>query len=142
MLILVTGDRFWTAGDGGGKTIAEVLERVDKLAKQRPYWGAITLVHGDARGVDRLAGVTGDGLGWTVKCEPAKWDVYHKAAGAIRNRVMLDMRPDLVLAFHDNIDQSRGTRDCMNEALKRGIPVRLFNRRGEITLSRGDVHGG
>ena len=36
---------------------------------------------------------------------------------------MLDQKPDLVLAFHDDLGKSRGTADTVGEAKRRGIPV-------------------
>ena len=38
----------------------------------------------------------------------------------VRNKKMLDMNPDLVIAFHDDIENSKGTKDCIKEAEKRG----------------------
>jgi hypothetical protein len=39
---------------------------------------------------------------------------------------MLDMSPDLVLAFHNNIKESKGTKDCVSEAARRGILVEII----------------
>lgn len=57
------------------------------------------LIHGDARGADKLA------HGWAithgiqpVRC-PALWDIHGPKAGAIRNRAMLELSPDLVIGF-------------------------------------------
>jgi len=40
---------------------------------------------------------------------------------------MLDEKPDLVIAFHPNLAESKGTKDCVNEAKRRGIPVEVHN---------------
>ena len=57
---------------------------------------------------------------------PADWNKYHKAAGPIRNQQMLtEGKPTLVLAFHDNITASKGTRDMVKRSLKGGLPVYL-----------------
>jgi hypothetical protein len=45
---------------------------------------------------------------------PADWANHGKAAGPIRNRKMLDLKPDLVLAFHADLTNSKGTKDCSN----------------------------
>lgn len=45
---------------------------------------------------------------------------------------MLDEKPDLVVAFHDALHRSRGTKDCVEEAQRRGIPVRVFTTTGEV----------
>ena len=57
---------------------------------------------------------------------PADWNQYGRAAGPIRNSLMADMGPDIVLAFHRNILASSGTRDMIGIARGRDIPVRLF----------------
>jgi len=55
---------------------------------------------------------------------PAHWDEYGRAAGPIRNRQMLDKGwADAVVAFHLNLDESKGTADMVREARKRGLPV-------------------
>lgn len=53
---------------------------------------------------------------------PADWTTYGKAAGPIRNRQMLDLNPDIVIAFHNDITSSKGTKDTVTEAKRRGIP--------------------
>lgn len=57
-------------------------------------------------------------LGW----EPY-WDLYRKRAGFLRNCAMLDLEPDLVIAFTTG---SPGTQLTINEARKRGISVEVF----------------
>jgi hypothetical protein len=57
---------------------------------------------------------------------PADWDRYNKAAGPIRNSLMLKLHPDidLVLAYHDDLeDGSRGTKDMCEKAEKAEIEV-------------------
>lgn len=53
----------------------------------------------------------------------ADWKKHKKAAGPIRNRQMLDEKPDLVIAYWDG--ESPGTKDTVTEARKRGIPVEV-----------------
>lgn len=62
---------------------------------------------------------------------PADWQKYNKAAGPVRNGEMLKLHPDinLVLAFHDDIDSSRGTADMVARAQKADIEVWLTSRR-------------
>src|SRR5690606_26793755 len=57
------------------------------------------LIHGDARGADRLGGEWAKVRGvQEVKC-PANWDAHGKSAGYRRNSAMLLLKPDLVVAF-------------------------------------------
>lgn len=80
----------------------------------------VALIHGNAAGADTRAGEIGYWLGFDVQPYQADWAKHGKAAGPIRNRQMLDTNPDLVIAFAGGV----GTKDCVNEAKRRGIPVR------------------
>jgi hypothetical protein len=82
-----------------------------------------TIMHGDARGIDRTAGELADALGFFVEVYPADWERHGRRAGVVRNLEMLAKRPDLVLAFWDG--SSRGTKHTIDEARKRGIPVEV-----------------
>lgn len=55
---------------------------------------------------------------------PANWNLHHKAAGPIRNQQMLDEgKPNLVVAFHNDINNSKGTQHMVKIAKKAGIPT-------------------
>jgi hypothetical protein len=67
-------------------------------------------------------------LGFTTVTYPANWFKFGKAAGPKRNQEMLNKeRPDFVLAFHNDIGNSRGTKDMVNRAHKARIPVHLHS---------------
>jgi hypothetical protein len=77
------------------------------------YDDSTILVHGAATGVDTIAKDYGISRGWEVRDYPAKWSLYGKAAGPIRNRQMLyTEKPDLVIAFPGG----KGTRDMTEVA--------------------------
>lgn len=84
------------------------------------------LINGGAPGADSIA------REWAVDRRVdhltlyAKWDLYSKGAGPIRNRRMARKKPKLVLAFHPNLAESRGTRDMIGVAEKLGIKVKRF----------------
>lgn len=79
-------------------------------------------MHGGATGADRIAGDIGAQIGASVYVIPATWERYGRAAGPIRNRQMLDqLRPDLVLAFHDALHHSKGTADMIRAAAHAGV---------------------
>ena len=80
--------------------------------------GAV-IVHGDARGADRLSGRVARDIGLEVEAHPADWRAHGRAAGPIRNREMADTDIDIVLAFPGG----RGTADMVAVARSRGIPV-------------------
>lgn len=121
MRILITGDREYNRKS----VMRRALEQYDPATD--------VILHGGARGADSLGGIVAKELGFTV--EPpymADWQRYGRAAGVIRNREMLDTCPDLVIAFHDDLDNSKGTKDCITEARKRGIKVILHTYVGEL----------
>ena len=118
MRILVCGDRNWTNID--------LIRKVLTLYEGIP--GQDTLIHGNCSGADKLAGLIGSNMGFRVRKYSAQWNRYGKAAGPIRNQRMLDEgKPDIVIGFHDNIEQSKGTKDMLNRARKAGIPVELYD---------------
>lgn len=84
-----------------------------------------TVIHGDARGVDRWAGYCAAAVGCDVVPVPADWKAHGKAAGPIRNQRMLDEEhPDEVFAVVDRpLPESRGTYDMVQRALAAGLPV-------------------
>ncbi len=113
MRILITGDRNWTDKD----KIRAMLSSVPDVEE---------VIEGEARGADTLGKEVAQELEIPVESYPADWSKYHKAAGHIRNQQMLDEgKPNLVLAFHSHIEQSRGTADMIRRAKKAGIEVRL-----------------
>lgn len=128
MIILITGDRNWEDED----TIREALD----LGGGPKDNDVTQLAHGNARGADKLAGKVAAELGYEVFSFPANWAKYGRAAGPIRNREMLDLNPDVVYAFHNDLASSKGTKDCVKEALKRGLFVYLFD--GDDIISDQD----
>jgi hypothetical protein len=114
--ILVTGDRAWD----------DIPRVVEVLKGYRP--GTI-LVHGACRGADVICAAVAEALGFIVRPYPADWGKYKRAAGPVRNQQMLteEHRPDepidVCLAFHNHIEDSKGTADMISRANKAGIPV-------------------
>ena len=83
-----------------------------------------TIIHGDARGADRLAGRYGEENNIPVLRFPALWDKYGKRAGPIRNSQMLrEGNPDYVVAFL--YPNSRGTRDMIKKSKDKGLEVEI-----------------
>jgi hypothetical protein len=59
---------------------------------------------------------------------PAQWAKFGKAAGPIRNQQMLDEgQPDVVYAFHQNLANSKGTKDMVLRARKAGLDVGIVD---------------
>jgi methylmalonyl-CoA mutase cobalamin-binding subunit len=110
--VLVCGDRRWTD--------AAAVER--ELKKFPP---GTVVIHGGARGADTIAAQTAARLGFEVIAFPARWELYGRAAGPIRNSEMLAQDPDLVIAFHADLAASRGTKDVVSKARRAGVRVIL-----------------
>lgn len=86
------------------------------------------VIDGDARGADKIAGKWSHerDLRWAF---PANWKKYGRSAGPIRNRAMLKHgRPDMVLAFHDHLEESVGTKDMVTIAKEVRVPVYVIAR--------------
>lgn len=84
------------------------------------------LVHGDADGLDLLAeqwakrnGIAVD----AVPCTDEMWKHYGLSAGNIRNRMMLDKHPDAFVVAGFPGPMSKGTWNCMKDAVKKGMTV-------------------
>lgn len=112
MKVLICGSRDWT-------DVHPILRELRELPSD------VTVIHGDARGADRLAGSVADGIGLKVISVPAEWNRYGRGAGPVRNQKMLDMGPDLVVAFP--VRGSRGTMDMIRRALRKGVKVRVYD---------------
>lgn len=93
------------------------------------------VIEGECRGADRLSKIAAQSIGFNILSFPADWTKYGKAAGPIRNQQMLDEgKPTLGLCFHDNLQESRGSKDMLIRLLKAGIPVRHISHSGSITI--------
>lgn len=115
MKILVCGDRNWT-------DYALVLQHLLGIGA-----GPHTVIDGGARGADSCGNRAAMSLDWPFMRFPALWEKFGKAAGSIRNQQMLDEgKPDMVLAFHDDIEHSKGTKDMVARAEKAGVLVRVI----------------
>ena len=129
MRILVCGDRKWDNHELIQDKFREVAGKEEELI----------IIHGCCSGADEQS----EAVLWHVRrvCKicvdstcrfdvvrfPADWDKYGKAAGPIRNQQMIDEgKPDIVLAFHNNIAKSKGTMDMIKRANAAGIEVRIY----------------
>lgn len=116
MRILVCGDRNWSDFN--------IIKR--ELSK---YPNGTIIIEGDCRGADNIGEYIAKQLGFEVIKFPANWEKYGKSAGPIRNRQMLiEGKPDLILAFHSNIQNSRGTKNMIETANKSGIKIILIDK--------------
>lgn len=120
--ILICGDRNWT----DESSILNVLNRLITAFGKR-----IMIIEGECPygGADLYAKEGAIKLGLKHKGYAADWDKYGRKAGPIRNQKMIDKEsPAMVIAFHSNIEKSKGTKDMVNRATKTGIPCYLFKK--------------
>lgn len=117
--ILMCGDRNWT-----DETF--ILDSLMSYLIERPIGEVTLVIHGNARGADQISGRCASTMGLAVVAFPANWNQYGRAAGPIRNRQMLEQHPNIVLAFHDNIEESKGTKDMVSQARLAGVETRVL----------------
>jgi len=110
--ILVTGSRTWTDN---------AVIRAALTPLRAP---GVVLVHGHARGADRIAASIWRSWGLPTEAHPADWDTHGRAAGLLRNRHMVTLGADICLAFIR--DQSPGATHCAATAEQAGIPTRRY----------------
>ena len=119
MRLLVSGSRTFSDRESMYKVLDELL-RVHLFT---------TVIHGAARGADKLADEWAYERRLPVERFKADWNKYGKKAGFVRNQRMLDEgRPHLVFAFVDKLlEESKGTAMMVRLAESAGVKVRVFD---------------
>lgn len=120
MKVVICGSRTLAGQDMRDRVVAVL----DRLHATEPVTYVIA---GGARGADTLGAVWARANAIPCEVVEAQWDRFGKSAGYRRNLVMLDMAPDLVVAFVDKpLADSRGTAHTVGTAQSRGIATRVF----------------
>jgi hypothetical protein len=104
----------------GGRDFSDAGMLEQELERLFQYEGVSHVIHGDYKGADKIAGA------WArshygvqeVRC-PANWHIYGPSAGPNRNQAMLELKPDIVLAFPGG----KGTADMVKRAKAAGVKV-------------------
>lgn len=96
--------------------------KVRLLADKITAGYSIVIVSGGCAGADLLGERYAKENGYSIDRYPAEWKEYGKIAGIMRNAVMAD-NADALIAYWDGI--SRGTKNMIDEARKRGLAVRI-----------------
>lgn len=118
--ILICGSREWN----DFQTIKNYLEKLCEECKSID----ITIIHGGCKGADSIAGYLAKQLKMNVIVYKADWNTHGKSAGPKRNQQMLDEgKPECVIAFHNDINNSKGTLDMITRAKKNNIPIEIYN---------------
>ena len=86
----------------------------------------VQIISGHAVGADSLAETYALKHNIPVRTFPAKWHIYGKSAGPIRNKEMIDylnkFENKMVVGFVS--DDTKGTRNTLDLAKKKNIPVK------------------
>lgn len=165
MRVLVCGDREW-ADETVVQAVLHGLFFDSDCGFGTVHLEPFTLIEGCARGADAAAHAWGrawvdeppyeygvprvehlcfpahwrwhDREGRTaVPCRCPEGQVTCKAAGPRRNQQMLDEgKPEVAFAFHDYIENSRGTKDMVKRLESAGVPVYVIARRNQAAPLR------
>lgn len=114
--VIVCGSRHWTDRN-------RIADRLFELSLEHENLDC-TIVHGYAKGADRIAGQEALKIGLLVEEHPADWNRHGNRAGPIRNTKMAELGAVLCIAFWDG--GSVGTKDMIAKAKKHGIPVEII----------------
>lgn len=134
--VLVTGSRDWT----DTSLIEQALDgALTLLQVPVTMQHTVTLVHGDAKGLDTKAEFAAIRRGWKIEGYPAQWTKHTAAcpqwhtgaescmmAGHRRNHEMIALGADLVVAFpmgEEKSGHSKGTWGCAHAAKAAALPV-------------------
>lgn len=120
--VLICGSRDW-----------QDVEAIRRFMRSLPP--GTLLIEGGAHGADFIAKFLARQMGniSEVKEFPADWERYGRAAGAIRNGQMLVKgKPHLVVAFHEDLNRSKGTKDMVAKARAAGVRVLVNPEKYEL----------
>jgi len=117
MFVIFSGSREWTDED----SVKECIKYLNPDS---------TVIHGDARGLDRIAGEMARLAKLNIIAMPADWNTMGRAAGPIRNSRMLEHLLEArkvgnkirVYVFHDDLRLGKGTRDMVLKSIKADVP--------------------
>jgi hypothetical protein len=125
--VIVTGDRNWHDRDAIGRQMGACLP-------------GTLFIHGNAMGADNCCDEEASAMGYP-RIRVPYFSHLGRAGGVVRNEYMLQILLGLqalgadieVMAFHDNITESKGTKDMVKRAKKAGMKVRLFKHGKKTT---------
>ena len=110
------GSRVVVAGSRSFDDYDKLAYELDVVLKGKKH---ITIVSGTARGTDRMGERYAAEHGMSIDQFPADWGAYHKGAGPIRNKEMVQSA-DAVVAFWDG--KSTGTKNIIDCAMAENLP--------------------
>lgn len=117
----------------GGREFRELEWLYAGLELLHEVTGGISeIIEGGARGADTLAANWANWRQVKLTTVKADWQRHNRAAGALRNIQMADLKPDLVLACPGG----RGTTHMVATARQRGIRVIFLEKMAQVADKR------
>ncbi len=92
------------------------------LSRKAQSGEEIVIISGGATGADTLGEQYAKERGYSLQQFPAQWEKYGKRAGPMRNKEMAE-NADALIAYWNG--ESRGTKNMIEEAKKRGLIVAI-----------------
>jgi len=102
----------------GSRTLTNYQTVLDAIAASGFFISQV--VSGGASGVDQLGELYAFEQDLSLKVFPAKWSLYGKGAGPIRNQEMADYAEALIAVWDG---ESTGTKDMIARARDKGLEV-------------------
>jgi hypothetical protein len=119
MRVIITGDRGWDCDELARRVVRRLVARYSRKS--------LTIIHGSASGVDMSFQFAATVCGVAREQYPADWATHGKSAGPKRNAAMVSKGAGLCIAVHRFLMNSKGTKDCVRQALAAGIPTWLID---------------
>jgi len=136
-VLIATGDRNWGSlpkepTEAQLELVYEQERRIRRFLRDFKFRHSIVfLIVGDCRGADGMVAREAKAMGYKVEVFNADWKRWGNGAGPLRNGAMISRGLDWrssgarveAVAFHDDLEHSRGTKNCVKQAMDAGIKV-------------------
>jgi hypothetical protein len=119
MRVVITGSRGWDCPELAERVVGRLVARYGR--------DELVIVHGAASGVDAAFHWTACMARTGREPHPTDWTRLGRRAGPIRNAAKVSTGAGLCIAVHKFLINSKGTKDCVRQALAAGIPTWLID---------------
>jgi hypothetical protein len=123
MRLLICGDRNWSDEK-------MIISEVENLKPE-------LIIHDDFRGAAKIGSAVAEYFGIPTFAFAADWHTNGRDAGNVCHQAMLNAgKPGMVLAFHDDLEHSKGTKDMIGRAREAGVSVQIHSHFEEVNDGR------
>lgn len=117
--VLFFGSRYWN-------NYNKVLSIMKTL---KDVYGDVLIIEGGCKGADILAKRAAIECNIPYEEYKANWNIG-KIAGPLRNQRMVDEgKPDMAFCFHNDIENSKGSKDMYSRLTKHNIPCEIIKEK-------------